>query len=236
MQPDRALRQFLLFAFVLILPCFALWTAAAQPLAMPVVGLVDMILEAWFPTVVDSLQFHGADTVLLTQFGELDGRPVPAEQSEYQLAFTINPGILSYSFPFYAALHFATQKKEYMWSFLAGAMVLYPLFLLGVISLCLKQLMVNLGPLFFEQPGVFIPNGNLIALVYQLNVLIIPTIAPIGLWLWQNWETPLVRGVFGAMGEGEDGRNPADSRPMRSHSQLTGTRTNHDPEAVDPDQ
>ncbi len=199
MQPDRALRQFLLFAFVLLLPCFALWTVAAQPLAMPVVGLVDMLLKAWFPSVVDVLQFHGADTILLTQFGELNGRPVPAGQSEFQLGFKINPGILSYSFPFYAALHFATQKKEYLWTFLTGAMVLYPLFLLGVVSLCLKELMLNLGTLFYQQEGVFVPNATLIALFYQLNVLIIPTIAPIGLWLWQNWETPLVRGVFGAL-------------------------------------
>ncbi|MFV8818035.1 exosortase H-associated membrane protein [Haliea sp. E17] len=220
MQPDRALRQFLLFAFVLILPCFALWTVAAQPLAMPVVGLVDLILKTWFPTIVEQLQFHGADTVLLTRFGELNGTPVPPSQSEYQLGFTINPGILSYSFAFYAALHFATQKKEYLWSFLTGVMVLYPLFLLGVVSLCLKQLMVNLGPLFLDQPGVLVPNSNLIALFYQLNVLIIPTIAPIALWIWQNWDTPLLRGVFR-----RDEETPAETA---GHSLLSGAPAERD--------
>ncbi len=204
MQPDNALRQFLLFAFVLLLPCFALWTVAAQPLAMPVVGLADLLLGAWFPSVVESLSFHGGDVVLMTAFGELDGKPVLPGQSEYQLGFSINPGILSYSFPFYAALHFATQKKEYLWNFLTGVMVLYPLFLVGVLSLCLKELMLGLGPLFLDLPDSFIPNANVIALFYQLNVLIIPTIAPIALWLWQNWDTPLLRGVFGREPEAEE--------------------------------
>jgi len=202
--PDHALRQFLLFAFALILPCFALWTLAAGPLAMPVVGLANMILKAWFPGVVDGLVFHGADTVLLTRFGELNGMAVPPEQSEYQLAFAINPGILSYSFPFYATLHFATQKKEYLTGFITGVLILYPLFLLGLVSLCMKELMVNLGKLFFDQPGVFIPNGNVIALFYQLNVLIVPTIAPISLWIWQNRQTPLLRGIFGTVAPEEE--------------------------------
>ena len=79
---DNYLRQFLLFAFALIIPCFALWTLAAGPLAMPAVGLADIILKAWFPEVVHGLVFQGADAALMTNFGELDGRPVPPEQSE----------------------------------------------------------------------------------------------------------------------------------------------------------
>ena len=193
---DTNLRQFLLFAFALIVPCFAIWTLLSGPIAMPVVGLANIILQAWFPTVVDSLVFQGSDTILMTQFGELNGRPIPLEQAEYQLGFKVNPAVLSYSLPFYATLHFATQKEEYLWSFINGVMVLYPLILLGLVCLSLKELMVNLGGLFFEQPGVFVPNGNLIALLYQLNVLIIPTVGPIVLWAWQNRETRLIRGIL----------------------------------------
>lgn len=192
---DHNLRQFLLFAFALILPCFALWTLVAGALAMPVVGLADMILTAWFPSVVEGLVFHGEDVVLMTRFGELDGRPVPPDQSEYQLALAVNPGILSYSLPFYAALHFATPKQHYLTGFVAGVMWLYPLILIGLLSICLKELMVALGALFMEQPGVFVPNDNFIALFYQLNVLIVPTVAPISVWAWQSRDTPLMRGL-----------------------------------------
>ena len=65
---DTNLRQFLLFAFALIVPCFAIWTLLSGPIAMPVVGLADMILKAWFPTVVDGLLLQGSDTLLMTQF------------------------------------------------------------------------------------------------------------------------------------------------------------------------
>lgn len=188
---NRHLRQFLLFVFALIVPSFALWTVAADALAMPVVGLADMILEAWFPAIVDKLVFQGSDVYLMTQFGEIDGRPVPQDQSEFQLAFLINPAILSYSIPFYATLHFATQKEQYLMGFVSGLLMLFPLILLGLVCLCLKQLMMNLGVLFMEQDGVWIPHGNVIALLYQLNVLIVPTVAPIAIWAWQNQDAEL---------------------------------------------
>lgn len=188
---NRHLRQFLLFVFALIVPCFALWTVAADFLAMPVVGLADMILQAWFPAVVEGLRFQGSDVVLLTRFGDVDGKPVAAELAEYQLAYLVNPAILSYSLPFYATLHFATQKDSYLGSFVTGVFLLYPLILFGLLCLCMKDLMINLGSLFMEQPGVWLPPGNAIALLYQLSVLIVPTLAPICVWAWQNRETEL---------------------------------------------
>ncbi|TDG15211.1 hypothetical protein E2F43_02970 [Seongchinamella unica] len=194
MQRDNNFRQFLLFAFALIVPCFALWTLAAGPLSMPAVGLADMILRAWFPEIVDGLVSRGMDAVLLTNFGELNGRPVAPELSEYQLGFVINPGVLTYSLPFYATLHFATQKDSYLADFITGAIILFPLVLLGLLSLCLKELMVNLGGLFMETARV--PNGTFIALFYQLNVLIVPTVAPILLWAWQSRDTALLRGLL----------------------------------------
>lgn len=192
---DNDFRQFLLFAFALIVPCFALWTVAAGPIAMPAVGLVDMILQAWFPQVVDALIFRDGSAALLTQFGELNGRPVAPELSEYQLGFAINPGVLTYSLPFYATLHFATRKESYLGEFLTGVLVLFPLIVVGLLSLCLKELMLNLGALFMEQDAL-VPNDTFIALFYQLNVLIVPTVAPILLWAFQSRDTPLLRGLL----------------------------------------
>ena len=44
-----------------------------------------------------------------------------------------------------------------------------------------------------EAPGA--PPGDLIALTYQFNLLLMPTLAPVCLWLWQLqgsslWEAP----------------------------------------------
>lgn len=197
------MRQFLLFVFILLIPCFVLWTVASAALATPAIGLVNMLLTAWFPDVVDVVYARGAEALLMTEFGEMNGNPVAQQESEYQLGFVINSRIVSYSIPFYAALHFATQKKDYLAGFFWGLLVLYPLFFVGLLFLCLKELMVNLGALFFDQPGVFVPHAYAIALLYQFNVLIMPTLAPVLLWAWQSRETPLIRYTLDAINAAE---------------------------------
>jgi hypothetical protein len=191
------MRQFLLFVFALLIPSFVLWTVASGPLAVPAIGLVNLMLTHWFPDVVNALYMEGSQVLLMTEFGEKDGTLVPLLGAEYRLGFRVNTRILSYSLPFYTALHFATQKNEYMSSYLWGLLVLYPLFVFGLLCLCLKELMVNVGANFFSQPGVFVPDAHVIGILYQLNVLIVPTLAPAMLWVWQSKDTPLMRSAFG---------------------------------------
>jgi hypothetical protein len=192
---SQPLRQFLVMVFLLLLPCFGLWSLAGDWLALPAIGFGNMILTAWLPDIVHALAASGSDAVLMTQFGEIGGRHVPAQQAGDRLAFLLNTRILSYSIPFYAALHFALAR-EHLWSrFFTGFIVLYMLLLIGLLSLALKNLMVNLGATFVNHPSAAIPPPDVIALLYQLNVLIIPTLAPVIIWVWQNRSAPL----FGAL-------------------------------------
>jgi len=190
------MRQFLLFVFALLIPCFALWTVASRPLAVPVIGFANMVLTNWFPDVVNTLYVYGNEALLMTEFGEKDGRIIPLAEAEYRLGFQVNTRIISYCLPFYTALHFATPKKEYLNSYVWGLLVLYPLMGIGLLSLCLKELMVNLGEHFFNQGDVFVPDANLIGLSYQLSVLIVPTVGPAAIWFWQSKDSPLLRGIF----------------------------------------
>lgn len=196
MPEQHTMRQFLLFVFALLIPCFVLWTTISAKLALPAIGFVEMMLTAWFPDVVKALYAEGAEALLLTEFGQLNGKLVSAQEAEFRLGFKLNTRILSYSIPFYSALHFATQRQANLEKYLWGLLILYPLFVFGLLCLCLKELMVNLGAAFFDQPGVFIPDGNLIGVLYQFNVLIIPTLAPAILWVWQNKDTPLLKDVL----------------------------------------
>lgn len=209
MIEQHHMRQFLLYVFVLLIPCFALWTVAAGPLAQPAIGFANMVLTNWFPNVVHNLYMNGADTLLMTEFGEDDGRLIPLSQAEYRLGFEVNTRILSYSLPFYTALHFATHKKEYLNTYVWGLLVLYPLMALGLLSQCLKELMVGVGAPFLNQPDVFVPNPNVIGISYQLSVLIIPTLAPVALWVLQNRESPLLKNAFGAIA-GKEQRDVAE--------------------------
>lgn len=196
MPEQHQIRQFLLFVFTLLIPTFALWTVASGPLAQPAIGFVNMVLTNWFPDVVNMLYVNGNEALLMTEFGEKDGKLIPLAEAEYRLGFQVNSRILSYSLPFYTALHFATQKKEYLNSYVYGLLILYPLMAIGLLCLCLKELMVNLGSHFFDQGDVFVPEANFIALTYQLSVLIVPTLGPAAIWLWQSKDSPLLQGVL----------------------------------------
>jgi hypothetical protein len=195
------MRQFLLYVFALLIPCFVLWTVISVKLAVPAIGLVHLVLTHWFPDIVQALYLNGNHALLMTNFGEEAGKLIPLSDAEYQLGFQINPRMLSYSLPFYTALHFATQREEYLGSYIWGLLLLYPLVVFGLLCLCLKELMVNLGPIFFDQPGIFVPNSNVIGILYQLNVLIIPTLVPAMLWVWQSRDTPLLQMTLGARSE-----------------------------------
>ncbi len=190
------MRQFLVLVFALLIPCFLVWTMLSNALAMPALGIVDFVLTHWFPDVVHALYAQGANVLLMTEFGEANGQPVPLAGSEYRLGFELNTRILSYSLPFYTALHFATQRKEYFSAYLSGLLVLYSLFTIGLLFVALKTLMVSLGSTFQEQSGVFVPNSNVIGLLYQFSVLIVPTLAPAAVWLWQSRDAPLLRAAL----------------------------------------
>jgi hypothetical protein len=197
MDERLQVRQFLLYVFVLLIPCFALWTVASGPLAVPAIGFVNLVLTHWFPDVVNALYVDGSKALLMTEFGEQAGGAVPLASAEYRLGFEVNTRILSYSLPFYTALHFATQKQDYLNSYVWGLIALYALMAFGLLCLCLKELMVGLGPLFLAQPGVFVPHANVIGILYQFSVLIVPTLAPAALWLWQSKESLLLRQALG---------------------------------------
>ncbi len=193
------LRQFLLFVFVLLIPSFALWTAASGPLAIPGIGLVNKMLTGWFPHIVQGLFVDGSDGLLMTRFAHINGALVPATAADSLLGFRIDSRILTYSIPFYTALYFATPGQRQPGNYFWGLLILYPLYVFGLLSLCLKELAVNLGSTFLDQPDTFVPHANVIIILYQLNVLLVPTLAPAALWAWQSRDSELLRGVLGKL-------------------------------------
>lgn len=195
---QQDLRQFLLFVFVLLIPCFGLWTVTSELLARPAVGFANTVLTLWFPDVVKSLYIDGKQAMLLTQFGEAGGVIVPAEQAKNQIGYPVNTRLVSYSIPFYAALHFAVPQQDYLNRFIWGLVILYPLMAVGLLLLCMKDLMVGLGTHFLAQPDNWVPDPNLIGLGYQMSVLLVPTLGPVMLWLWQNREAPLLSAMLSA--------------------------------------
>jgi hypothetical protein len=193
MVEHHILRRFLVQVFLLLLPCFALWHYFSGPLAAPAIGLVNMLLEAWYPEVIEGLYAEGSQALLMTRFGELNGTPVPLAQSDYRFAFRLDTRIITYSLAFYSALHLATRQQRPVAAYFAGVTILYALIVLGLLSLCLKDMLVGLGPAYIERAQVIAAPGELIGVAYQLSVLMVPTLAPVLVWGWQSRSTPLLR-------------------------------------------
>ncbi|MEH6583422.1 MAG: exosortase H-associated membrane protein [Halioglobus sp.] len=193
MTEQSELPRFVGMVLVLLIPSFVLWMLISPWLAGPAVWVCDALFTLWMPEVVDSVQLRGTQALVMTLYGELDGAVVTAAQAGSQMGFPVDVRLLSYSIPFYAALHFSTPQSGGFSSFGWGLWVLYPLIILGLVCVCLKNLMMGLGVPFFAQSAAFVPSGHAIGLVYQLSILIVPPLAPILLWAWQARETPLLK-------------------------------------------
>ncbi|MEM1114129.1 MAG: exosortase H-associated membrane protein [Pseudomonadota bacterium] len=198
-QPEpNGTRQFLLFCLPLLVICFALWGVLGHLVAMPAIGFADYIMVNWMPELVTEFTFdpEGRGALLVSSLGEYNGRMVPVGDEGGNLAFIVNTMGQSYSLPFYTALYFATPREHYAGSYFRGCLFLYVLLTLGLVSVCLKDLMINLGPEFRAQDVAMLPSNSVIAVVYQLNALIIPTLGPAVIWVWQSRDTPVLRGLL----------------------------------------
>lgn len=193
MSAKPNLRRFIGLVLVLLIPSFVLWMAISPWLAAPGVWLTDLILTVWMPDVVAGVQLKGSQALLMTNYGEVDGKIVSATQAGYQMGLPMDVRLLSYSIPFYAALHFATPQNDSLAKFGWGLWMLYPLIVFGLVSVCLKNLMLAVGEPFFGQTATLVPNEHVIGILYQLSILIIPPVAPILVWVWQSRDNALLQ-------------------------------------------
>ncbi|MFT4824236.1 MAG: hypothetical protein ACJAUG_002336 [Halioglobus sp.] len=192
MTEKASIPRFVGLVLLLLVPGFVLWMSVDAWLAWPAVWLSDVVFRAWMPEVVAMIQLQGSNALVMTHFGELNGVLVSAEKAGYQMGFPANVRLLSYSIPFYAALHFATPQSDSLGNFAVGLWILFALIFFGLISVTLKNLMLGFGQPFFDQSSVLLPNQHAIAILYQLSILIIPPVSPIIIWAWQSRNYPLL--------------------------------------------
>ena len=190
------LYQFVGLVFLWLIPCFIVWVSLSSLIAGPAVWVTELILTSALPDVVHGFTLTGAKALLSTHFGELDGEIVSAQVAGYRLAYHLNTQVLSYSLPFYAALHFATpadndnRDTNGLARFGRGLLVLYPLFIFGLIAVNLKNLMLGLGGVFIDGSSF---GASAIGMMYQFSTLMIPPLAPIMVWGWQSRQSALLQ-------------------------------------------
>ena len=181
-------RQFVL-TLALMPITFGLWYAAGTLFAGPAVWLCDVILSGAYPGVIDDIGLQGLELVAITQFGDLDGQLMRAQDAGNQIALQINTRLVSYSIAFYAALLLASNLKDGVYKFCVGLAWLWITMAFGLASIIGKDLLMMVGSPFLQAPGV--PPADVLALTYQFNVLLMPTLAPVFIWFWQLRGSPL---------------------------------------------
>jgi hypothetical protein len=181
-------RQFVL-TLILMPITFGIWYAAGTLFAAPAVWLCDFLVSSAYPNIVEALGLQGVKVLVRTQFGEDGGVIMAAAEAGNQIALEINTRLVSYSIAFYAALLMASNLKDAIYKFCIGLFWLWLIMAFGLASILGKDLLLVVGAPFLNAPGV--PPADLIALTYQFNVLLMPTLAPVCLWFWQLRGSPL---------------------------------------------
>jgi hypothetical protein len=194
--------RFIGLVLLLMIPFFGLWYALGALPSAPALWLAQSTLHWILPDVIQSVVIDQHQLMVFTLFGESGQDIVPLAQADYQLAFPLNTRILSYSIPFYAALHFASRIEGSLERFARGLFVLWLLMFVGTVAVTLKNLMLGLGDAFWHAAPEPFLSANAIALLFQFSTLIVPTVAPVMLWAWSVRDSPRWRFILlGQAGE-----------------------------------
>lgn len=188
MDHSGAIKQQLVLSLALLPVTFGLWYAAGALFAAPAAWLATQILPWLWPAIILEAGFDQTVFFVITDFGMVDKSVVAASVAGYEIVLEANSRLLSYSVPFYAALIWGAKLDNSFERFAQGLLLLWLFMLLGLVSIIAKELMLVIGAPFLRQTAL--PPAA-IALAYQFSVLLMPSLIPVLLWLWQMRNTVL---------------------------------------------
>ena len=185
---DLRLSELLILAFLWMVFGFMLWYYLSAFHGVPVRLLASEILSRWlgseFMNIIPNPDRH----YLLQVQTQIPF--VFSDGSREALGFIINPLVYGFGLPLLFGLVMASGASflKKIGVLLAGYVVILLVQVWGVVWQSLKMLAFNFGP---DAHQVVINAGisdELIALCYQLGVLIFPPLAPVILWVLANWK------------------------------------------------
>jgi len=186
---DVAFRQQVFTTLLLLIVTFGLWFAAEPLISGPAKWLARTLLTLWLPDIINAVMFEPGGLLVVTQFAESNGAFTLAREGQEGLAIRLNTRLVSYSIPFYAALLWGSRVESPFNTFAWGLFLLWVAMGLGLSAMAAKDLMLVIGNPFLSGPWV--PPPAMIAISYQFSVLLMPTLAPVLLWIFQLRGSPL---------------------------------------------
>lgn len=174
-----------LFKVVLWLPvCLGIWYWKAEWFNSLAVMVSSWIMQSFFSGWVESMEW--SQRILSVATTLKLGMSPEMPRGEYTLMLEVNPLTYGFGLPLFIALLLAGSEANRWRKLALGALLLIPFQVWGICFDLLKQAAVTAGPVVAEQTGFSSWNIEGIALGYQFGALILPALAPIGLWLALN--------------------------------------------------
>ena len=159
---------------------FAVWYLAAPLLAWPVALLAELITRSTFDWV-KSVEQMGPLITFVTSLRPDQG----ANPAGVKAVLSVESNVLLFSFglPMLAALILAAQEPHRVWMLLIGYAVLLPFQTFSVVADFLKNAAILAGPAVASQTNLDAWQREVIAFCYQFGTLILPTVAPVIVWV-----------------------------------------------------
>jgi hypothetical protein len=159
---------------------FAVWYLAAPLLVWPVALLAELVARSTFDWV-KSVEQMGPLITFVTSLKPDQG----ASPAGVKAVLSVESNVLLFSFglPMLAALILAAQEPHRMWMLLIGYAVLLPFQTFSVVADFLKNAAILAGPAVASQTNLDAWQREVIAFCYQFGTLILPTVAPVIVWV-----------------------------------------------------
>ena len=171
---------------VALVPAFLIWWFIGSFWLQPAVAIADGLLSLFLPDSFNQLQLAGNSAQAVTNWGELQGRLVPARSAGYAIALETNLRILSYSFPFFIALQASLWHWQPKLKLALALLLMYLVMSFSIAAVSAKTMMTGLGAAFIEPSKYWFVVPDVIAMLYQLATLILPLLVPAFLWVAIN--------------------------------------------------
>lgn len=176
------LSGFFLRTILWLLVNLIVWLALSPWLVLPIGWGAAEVMKFFFPWASGGYQFHGEVIDLFTSLKIPD--PLGAVAGRVALASPeANYKLYGFSLPLFLALIFATRPHNFQQKVAIGLLVLLPFQVFGIVFSWLKQIAIDLNDVLVMQTGFDFFDRQVIALMYQLSSLLLPTLIPIILWL-----------------------------------------------------
>ncbi|MGD9943791.1 MAG: exosortase H-associated membrane protein, partial [Burkholderiaceae bacterium] len=169
---------FLLRAIGWLLVCTPLWYMVSRFAATPVAWLAGLVSDTVMPGWTRGVEQEGTTLTLLTALRVM-GLPGSPPDRVAVLSPSADFLVYGYGLPLLCALLLAARARRPWRKMLIGALALLPFQTWGVCFDWLKQIALTYG----SQAGFSPLSTGLVAWAYQFGILVLPTLAPVALWI-----------------------------------------------------